>query len=343
MKSKLIQSISRIILSPLTIIYYILIRIKNFHYDYRILKRYKYPKPVISIGNISAGGTGKTPFVIHLAKTIMRQNRKIAIISRGYKRKSKGLKLVYDGKRVLDWEKAGDEMIMIYRMLKEEKSQFYLLVCKDRFKAIDYTMQYFKPDVVILDDAFSRRRLFRDMDIVLIDSDDYNKNKITGRLVFPIGNLREPFCSLRRADYIIQNDKFSEYTAINRIKNIKKDRYFRIRYTIDSVRDVRGNKLDKTDTEVIAFCGIANPYSFNKCIEKLNFKIKSKFEFPDHHYFSSNDIEKLKSEYTGKEIFLTTEKDFVRLEKYENFLKKYPVYFVRLNIEYIGNKLIIKY
>ena len=181
-------------LYPASILYGILAFIKNFFYDIKLLKAQQLPCSVISVGNITSGGTGKTPTVLYLCKILQQGGRKnIGIISRGYGRGTKGMFLVSKGDGPLaSWESSGDEPFM---MAKKTRN-IPIVVDNDRFRAGEFLHRHFNTEIIILDDGFQHRSLYRNLNIVLINGDsspsDYQ--------FLPFGFLREPWSSLKRAD-----------------------------------------------------------------------------------------------------------------------------------------------
>ena len=180
----MILIILRFILFPFSILYGLVIEIRNGLFDLGILRSVKFPVPVISVGNITAGGTGKTPFTIYLAYLLKKHFSTIAIVSRGYGRKSRGMQLVSDGQQILlDPSHAGDEPYLIAVHLPD----CLVAVSEERSVAVNYLMDNYKPDLILLDDAFQHRQVKRDIDIVLVPV----KETYTSKFILPTGNLRE--------------------------------------------------------------------------------------------------------------------------------------------------------
>ncbi|MBK8982381.1 MAG: tetraacyldisaccharide 4'-kinase [Ignavibacteria bacterium] len=208
---KYIIGIIKIILIPVSIIYSALMSVRNFLYDKNILSICKTGAKVISIGNITTGGTGKTPFVIYIAKFILSRNKTVGIISRGYGRTEKKMVTVYDGVNfVEDINQTGDEPVLIaYELSKEFSGKFFSIASADRCRASEFMMTEYKPDIIILDDAFQHRKIRRDRDIVLIDEMEYTENRLKYLCTIPSGDLRESFSNIKRADVIVMNSKNS--------------------------------------------------------------------------------------------------------------------------------------
>lgn len=320
----------RLLLFPFSIVYRIIISLRNFLYDNDILFKYNSKTKVISIGNINTGGSGKTPLVIKFAELLLENGYKISIISRGYKRKTKGLQVVYDTKNVnMTVEEAGDEPYMIAELLKKKYNNFYLVVSENRIEAIKHIEKNFEPDYIILDDGYQNRMIRKDFDFLVIDINNFQKKKILNRILLPAGNLREPLKNIHRSTAIFQNNKFSKQETSNFIKKYNKPIY-NINYNVLGIFNKDYELVNDKIENIIAFCGIADPLSFKETLK--NFKIKNFFSYRDHKKYNTNDIEFLKSKYENGLSYITTEKDFVKIRNFNNFIDSYPVYFVRLSI-----------
>ncbi|MEE8342124.1 MAG: tetraacyldisaccharide 4'-kinase [Candidatus Neomarinimicrobiota bacterium] len=303
-----------ILLLPLFLIYQIIVIIRNYLYDTKIFKSTKLPCKIISVGNISIGGTGKTPIVIEIAKFLQQQNRTVAILSRGYGRKTTGTQLVTDGKSdPINWESAGDEPAIIAASL----SDIPVVVSENRVRGGEYLVNNFAPEIIILDDGFQHRKLYRDIDIVLVNS---NMSKFKNR-IFSFNNFRESWKSLKRANLIFLTK--SDFIAPS--KNLQ-DKLNAIDLPVYRTQIIpsayflyhNNNKPDVKKFHgktALLFSGIGDPISFAKTIHNLNIKILSSIKFKDHKIYSTSDIEMISNKYknTGAEIIITTEKDFQKI------------------------------
>jgi len=189
------------LLYPFSLIFKLITWIRNRLYDKNIFRSLKANQcKIISVGNISVGGTGKTPVIRFLADYLKEMGFKVAILSRGYRRKSKGTIIVSDGNETLaNLQQAGDEPYLLARQL----DSIPVIVEADRYKGARFIQDNFQPDVILLDDAFQHRRLHRDLDIVLVDA-----SVGFGRgFLLPAGFLREPISSLKRAMYNVPGFK----------------------------------------------------------------------------------------------------------------------------------------
>lgn len=322
----------RILLIPLTPVYYIITILRNFLYDKKILKSYRINKPIISIGNITTGGTGKSPFTIYLADLLLNNNIIPAIVSRGYKRKSDEIEIVYDGNKITSTvEKCGDEPLMMAKSLTLRQKYFYIVTGGNRVETSNFTVNKFNPDIVILDDAYQHRKIKRNMDIVLIDAEEMINNKLINSLLLPAGNLRESFNNLKGADVIIQNNKFKDFEVLNNLKRFGKT-IFKLNYKIEGFFDINNKLTDIGGKEIIAFAGIAKPATFFKELNKCGFKIINQIAFPDHYHYTEKDISKLTSGVKKGIYFITTEKDFIKISNFKEFLKYFNVLFMKIEL-----------
>ncbi len=348
---KFLTGIIKILLIPFSVIYSLIMSVRNFLYDKNILSACNAGAKVISIGNITAGGTGKTPFVIFIAKYILNKGKTVGIISRGYGRAETKMVTVYDGIKINeDIDQTGDEPALIcYELSKEFRGKFFIIASADRCEASEYMMNEFKPDIIILDDAFQHRKIRRDLDIVLIDEADYVKNKIKCLFTIPSGDLRESFSNIKRADLIVLNskhsDKIFDHNGNKYFSNTVKIKY-KSEYLIDHKNTIlKPNSAGNPEEELkkaILFSGIAKPESFYNAVKKLNISITDEIIFNDHHNYSEEDIEKLISLFKKDTVYITTEKDFMKIKNYRKFTDSFPVYFLNLEIEVTDNNSLLE-
>ncbi|MBN1633009.1 MAG: tetraacyldisaccharide 4'-kinase [Ignavibacteria bacterium] len=325
--------IFRYILIPFSYPYYFAVRVRNLLYDKCIFKCYKSPLTIISTGNITSGGSGKTPLAINIASRLMSEGYKIALLSRGYKRKSKGIVVVYDGKEITtDIGHSGDEAYMTVKSLLENYSGFYLLVAENRIEGVKYIEDNYKADFIILDDAFQHRNIFRNTDILVIDSNDYIKHKFFYKYLLPAGNLREPFNNIKRASVIVQNDKISPADTLPELSAMNLP-VFHSEYSVKGIFNHKKETASINKKNILAFSGIANPVSFLDIIKKNGGEIYQELRFSDHHKYSSEDTEKISRYYRQDSLILTTQKDFVKITEFDKFVNDYPVYYIKINME----------
>lgn len=322
----------RILLIPFSIFYSLIILIRNYFYDTGLFKSYKISKPILSIGNITTGGTGKSPFTIFLAKYFLNNNIKPSIISRGYKGKSSAIEVVFNGEGIISTpDKCGDEPYMMASRLLTNYKNFFVITGSDRVTTAEYAISKFNPEIIILDDAFQHRKIKRNLDIVLIDTEGYLNNIFSNSIILPSGNLRESCNSLKRADIIIQNNKFKKIEKLEKLTKFGKD-VFILNYTVKGFFDANGNDVDIKEKNIIAFSGIAKPDSFFGEIKKYGCKLLKSYAFRDHHNYTDKDLKEITSDATKETIFITTEKDFVKINKSEIFQKYFNVLFMKIEL-----------
>lgn len=315
---------------------------RNFLFDKRLIKPYCPSVPVVSVGNITTGGSGKTPLIVFLAKYFISQNKNITIIARGYKRKTKGLIVVWDGRTLKsNVAETGDELLMITRELMDNTNQFSVIASNNRIEGIKYAEEHFSPDVVLLDDAFQHRAATRTVDIVILTSSYQSKYQFLNRFLLPVGNLREPYNSLRRADAIIINSKFhrDEEQETNSLKNLitpyclhKKPFIMRYKFAGFVNRDGIFSYLPQP--KLILFAGIADNESFFSFFNSKEYEICAEIPFPDHHSYSQKDIKELEALYVENCLYVTTQKDYVKIQSFKDFISKYPIYYLKIDLEF---------
>lgn len=265
-------------------------------------------RPVISVGNLRVGGSGKTPVVAHLARLLIERGERPSILTRGYARTRPraGVTLVSDGTRVLeDVGAAGDEPLMLARSLPGVP----VLVGSDRFAAGLLAEREHRVSVHLLDDGFQHLRLARDVDLLLVDDDDLSDR------VLPAGRLREPLANAAAADAVLVTaGNRTEASAVARALGIKAA--FTVHRHLPPARTWSGYPLpDDQPRRVLAFAGIARPERFFAALPSCGWDVAATCAFPDHHPYTPGDLERLagQARAAGVSWLMTTEKDAVRL------------------------------
>lgn len=316
----------RYILMPISFIYGGIILLRNQLFDKNILRSAAFEFPLICVGNLAAGGTGKTPMVEYLVK-ILQQKYKVATLSRGYKRKTKGFLIANKHTQAID---IGDEPMQIHQKFP----QIIVAVAKERVMGIPQLL-FEKPEtgIIILDDAFQHREVKAGLNILLTDYNHlYSKD-----VLLPTGNLRDIKSSSKRADIIVVtkcksdlNDK-EKKSIIDELNPLPKQKVFftKIEYKHPYHLFSKESFFLEKDLEVLLVCGIANPAAIGEVLKSKvsSFQI---LRYKDHYDFHSDDVKKIKERFSKiestKKIFLTTEKDAVRLLKFEKELAQFPIY-----------------
>jgi tetraacyldisaccharide 4'-kinase len=273
-------------MNPLSGIFGGAVGIRNSLYDRKWLTVYKLAKPVVSVGNISVGGSGKTPFVIALGELLKERGITFDILSRGYGRGSKTVVVVDPKGTAHDF---GDEPLLMARKLEVP-----VVVGADRYQAGLLAEKKFSSQLHLLDDGFQHRRLHRDCDIVMLPETDLHDT------LLPEGRLREPQASLDRADVLVVDP------GVNIPERFAGKQIWKVSRRLD---------LPATSGRALAFCGIARPHQFFAQLRSLPVELVETHAFADHHRYSSSDIQLLsgKKKQSQAEYFITTEKDDVNL------------------------------
>ena len=281
-------------------------RARNALYDRRRLRPRRLDGPVVSVGNLSAGGSGKTPFVMLLGELLKSRCVKFDVLSRGYGRKSRGVLLVDPGGLP---QQFGDEPLLIARRL-----QVPVIVGEDRYEAGRFAESRFGAQLHLLDDGFQHRGLARDFDIVLVTPQDASDR------LLPAGRLREPLSTLRRADAVVLASGASEDAFSLQGKSV-----WRVK---------RGIIAEGIPARPVVFCGIARPQNFLLQLRAANVEPAAQAFYRDHHAYNEKDVRELlevrqRSEAGG---FVTTEKDAVNLGPYLSALAPLAVVPVRMEL-----------
>ena len=289
-------------MNPLSAIFGAGVSLRNALYDYCVFQVKRLVRPVVSIGNISVGGTGKTPFVIALGELLKQRGIEFDVLSRGYGRSSTGIEVVDPHGSPAQF---GDEPLLIARKLRAP-----VIVGADRYKAGLLAEKNFSSKLHLLDDGFQHRRLHRDFDIVLLPTEDQRGS------LLPTGRLREPITALNRADAVVLNDSQAQPPGAKKI--------WRARRVIE---------LPAAVGKTIAFCGIARPRQFIEGLKSSRMEIAGTITFRDHHRYEQLDIDRLLElkKQTSTDSFMTTEKDLINLGTLSSQLT--PLQAARLRIE----------
>jgi len=352
----------------ISILYGNIVRIRHALYTWGFIKKKRLPCIVISIGNITAGGTGKTPMTIYVARLLKKLGYTVAVISRGYKGKAEHTGGIVSCKDALlmNVDDAGDEPIMMAIQLKN----IPVLVGKRRFEIGMLAHQKFDSNLVVLDDAFQHLKLKRDIDIVLLDS-----ARPLGNLhMLPRGVLREPVSGLKRGDaYIKTRDDQKTVSSSSRLKDLSdfilkekignkpifktfhKPYYFKVEkntcFPIEKfTQEILSNDFKYLKhRRVLLFSGIAGNHYFRKTVKDIPCNIFEFLEFPDHHRYTNDELEHiaLKAQQLKVDYIITTEKDYVRMYQHLPWPVDLVVVGVKISFEdekafqtFIKNKLI---
>jgi tetraacyldisaccharide 4'-kinase len=311
------------LLLPFSWLYGAGLKARNSLYQNNFFKSTDLGFPTISVGNITVGGTGKTPFVAFIADNLIKQGEKVCILTRGYGRDNpKERVLVSDGERILaDAREAGDEP---FELANELSGKAVIVADARRAEAGKWARKEFGVTVFILDDGFQHRKVKRDLDLVLIDATNPFGN---GKLL-PAGILRESGASLKRAHAIV-------ITRANLVENVSEIKTEILRINPNCQIFVSKNKFQDlvrlkdflstnspthhsplTTHHLLAFCALGNPDNFFEQLRREKFNLVHAKAFPDHHIYKQSEIRNIEKEAikNGAEVLLTTAKDAVKLK-----------------------------
>lgn len=326
-------------LLPLSLLFRLAAYLRNLLYDFNLLPIVKLSVPVISVGNLTVGGTGKTPTVEYIARLLLRHHVRPAIVTRGYGRKQRGTVVASDGEKICATvESGGDEAMLLARRLQRA----VVIADEKKFRGARYANDNFQIDAVIVDDGFQHRKLHRELNIVLIDAPSFFEN----RWMLPAGPFREPFGSVSRADVVIftnagrckpgtlnkLSDQTSRHTSAlffsaalqpEFLENLATGEHLPISY-------LNGKK-------VFATCGIARPARFFEELKHYGAEVVKGVAFPDHHAFEKDDLIAIfeHAQEAHAKFLVITEKD---APKWSAQIDAYslPVLFLRVEFDLLN-------
>lgn len=340
----------RVFLYPLSSIYSFVLYIRHRLFDINLLRSKSFDIPIICVGNLSFGGTGKTPHTEYLIR-LLSKSMKVAVLSRGYGRSTKGFVLAHEG---VTHEEIGDEPLQYFTKFPD----IIVAVDENRVEGVRRLMDMdIKPDVILLDDAFQHRRIKPGYNILLTDYHSlYSKDHLT-----PVGNLRDIKSEARRANVIIVTKcpvVIDPYTKRNIIESLKPKPYQKVLFSHISFDDLEPlNETAKAKDlaqcrSIFMFCGIANPYPLEDYLKRKTNTL-STIIFNDHHSFTKENINAILEGFNnviGKnKIAVTTEKDTMRLTNSLNLFENIPLFSIPIKVRFheddgdIFNKEIIDY
>lgn len=322
-----------ILFLPFTLIYSVSSAVKNFLYDSKFLTPKKVNVPVISIGNLTMGGTGKTPVVAFIANELSERGYKVGIVSRGYGRLSKGtIWVARNGEVLATAKEGGDEPVELASSIKNVS----VVVANTRFAAATELLSKIKVDIILVDDGMQHRKFHRDFEIVVQDV----KSASGWKFQLPSGVFRESWKNVKRADMVIWT-KWNNSINKNKFSASKtnpdqshfwgefcpKDFYFPKENRSIELSNLKGERA-------VVFCGIGQPENFKTDLEKLGIVVEEFRIFKDHHVYADQDIKAIISSFHDHRNpwILTTAKDFYRLEsekKSQDFVQNFPLLYLR--------------
>ncbi len=343
----------RFLLSFVSVPYSLVVRLRGRLFDFGLLSAKQVARPVVSIGNLTLGGVGKTPFVGWLTDVLERANHKPGLISRGYKNKEQSAALsssetVGSSDSFARYEIFNDEAREL--ALRFPTTPHFLGAKRDEVAEALLTKRA-DVDVILLDDAFQHGRIIRDLNVVLLDA----LNPFGGGRVFPAGYLRESLSGLKRADVVLLNradlvDESARASIRTRVAKITpralwgeiaqrpRDVFWRRKDALIKRVDVESWRESTRELRFVAFCGLGAPAGFQATLEREGLDVASFVAFPDHYVYAQDDFRRLREETSrvGADAFVTTTKDFVKLERFVD--DSAPVYALGIGVEFLSGE-----
>jgi tetraacyldisaccharide 4'-kinase len=328
----------RYLLFPFSLVYGGVILLRNFLFDKKIFRSVSFNFPIICVGNLATGGTGKTPMTEYLIELLQKEHTP-ATLSRGYKRKTKGYAIANEKTTALE---IGDEPMQFHEKYKD----ITVAVGEERIEAIPQIL-HDRPntDVIILDDGFQHRTVKAGLNILLTDY----KNLFSRDLMLPAGDLRDVKISKKRAEIIVVT-KCKEHITFEEKENIEKELrlaphqklfFTEILYAEPYHLFTHEKSNFDSTTDVLLITGIANPKPLKSFITK-HVHSYDMLKYADHHIFSSTDLKEIKKHFeklkSSNKIIITTEKDGVRLKKFEKELKELPIFILPIKQAFLFNE-----
>ena len=336
----------KMFLYPLAWLYGMAVYFRNWLFDFDFLKSKEFDVPIISIGNITVGGTGKTPHVEYLVN-LLHEKFEVATLSRGYKRKTKGFRSVNINSKVLE---VGDEPLQI----KSKFPNVTVAVCEDRVFGAEKLLNIKNeiiPDVVLLDDAFQHRRITPGINILLID---YNR-QLKEDMLLPVGRLRESALQMRRANIIVFTKCPNEITPIMRrilMADVELKPYQNLFFTtldyqklepVFSAKQISNHFYEDKAFSLLIVTGIASPKPMHKYLKQFADYTET-LVFNDHYSFKNEDITKIMLKFesidSANKIIITTEKDAMRLKDLANLTDEFKnaLYYLPVKVKFLDNE-----
>jgi tetraacyldisaccharide 4'-kinase len=335
------MTLIRFILFPFIPLYKCIISLRNFFFNKGIFRSHKVDAKIISIGNIVVGGSGKTPTVIYIASLLKNAGIRVGVLSRGYGRKSTGFQLVSDGIEILcDVNRCGDELILTATECKVPTA-----ACELRVEGAKRLSVQTNVETIILDDAFQHRWIKRDLDILIFDQYFLSKPGGMDQNLLPTGLMREPFSSIKRADLIIINRKFSDYLPIPSVllPYFEGKKIFCGYYKAAGIFDVKNHKFYNVEEfrgqSSLVVSGIARPASFLSVLKQYHINVENQLIFKDHKHYRGKEIQLIRKKFyaTNSNSVITTAKDAVKLTEFSKELDDIDIYYLKIELE-IDNK-----
>ncbi len=315
----------RHLLWPFAIVYGIFVWLRNRLFDFGVLPSKEFAVPIICVGNLETGGTGKSPLVNYVVQVLANNGRNVAVLSRGYGRLTKGFRLVSVSSLASE---VGDEPLQLKRRLPKVN----VAVCENRVQGIEKLLASSqKPDVIVMDDGFQHRWVKPSLSILVTPS----RNPFWKNYLLPVGTLREAKLESARADVLVLTGLSEKQVASSNFKG----KTFRSKTVSEELIQLSGRKMEVSEIqEVLLFSGIANEERFEKSVAVYH-KVLGHLKFADHHNYTSEDLKSLRNlDSFGATVnaVITTEKDAARLDNAVilNELKHVSMFYLPIRIDF---------
>jgi tetraacyldisaccharide 4'-kinase len=337
MNSRLLKFI-KIVLIPFIPVYALVMEVRNKFFDIKIFKSRKVNAFVISVGNLTMGGSGKTPLVIYLLNFLKDSKLKAGVLSRGYGRRTKGYLLVSEGNEILtEVNDCGDEM---YHTVLE--CSVPAAVSENRVKGSEKLIEKTGIEALVLDDAFQHRWIARDMNLLIFEQRFLIRPYSMNKFLLPSGILREPFRNIKRADALIINRKFSEKADIpGRYRKYFDQKpvftaFYKAIEFVDIVRKIKYGREEFSGQKSLVVSGIANPFSFINILNQSKVDTGNRMIFRDHKDYTIDEIQKIRKTFyaTNSHSVVTTEKDAVKLLKFSHEFDDIDIFYLKIEISF---------
>ncbi len=328
------MKVLKILLIPLVPVYALIIGLRNLFFDKSVFKSKKVNAKVVSVGNLTIGGSGKTPFVIYLTNLLKESGYKPSVLSRGYGRTTKGYLLVSkNGEPLTEVQNCGDE---IYQTVIECKVP--AAVCENRVEGAKKLLEEVETNIIVLDDGFQHRWIDRNLDIVLFDQKFLLDKSLFYQSLLPLGIMREGFNSLHRSDAIIINRKFCKEPDKNLIERLRIynkpifTAYYKAISFVDMTRKTEYSLEEFNGQESLVISGIANPTSFLSILKDVGVNTENKIIFRDHKNYTLKEVQQIRREFyqTNSHSVVTTEKDAVKLLQFSREFDDIDIFYLKI-------------
>ena len=326
----------KLILYPFLPFYALVINIRNWFFDKNVFKSQGVNAKVISVGNISVGGSGKTPLVILLASLLKDAGKNLGVLSRGYGRNTRGYLLVSDGKNILaPVNDCGDEIYITSMECKVPAA-----VSENRVKGAENFISDTGVNVIVLDDAYQHRWIKRNLNLLIFEQRFLTEYDFFKQQLLPTGMMREPFSSVKRADAVIINRKFTpkEEIPTKYKKHLEGKLIFTAYYKAIEFGDVKhGTRYGLEEfkgQKSLVVSGVANPFSFINILKQTSVDTSNQMIFRDHKNYSNKEVQEIRKKFysTNSHSIITTEKDTVKLTKFAKEFDDIDIFYLKIEL-----------